>query len=267
MERENRLYRPLDITERSLESVIQVGNLFVRPKEIQRHLGRYAQRFVSYTGEDIYQFQHLGTATGIKYRGKYLTISTEHQRKLGAEGRLGIFASTGQSVITPSRIWQVEPRDHSGTEDNLDFAIYEFEPQNHPNLMVTSQFFEISENYGISSTAKQKTLNIGYPTVLQNVDYYAGEVDLILAANSVELTERTNSDDIYTFRTQNPDRYFSDGMSGSPVFAVVKNNDIFYVKWLGIVIRGGQNSRVGRVIDAKFIIRTIDRETFNSPPR
>ncbi len=256
------LLKHFGITGYALETAIQIGSLWVRPKELQMHLGRYAQRFVSCNDDEVYQFQHIGSASGIKYRGRYFVISTEHQRKLGSEGQVGIVCDPGQSVITPSIMWTVETTDQDEREDNLDFVIYEFEPSKYPYRTLTSQFFEVNENTGVTASVGKVALNLGYPTRLQNVDYYMGEVDLLLVSSFVELVEKTTTDDVYVIRTVAEDRYIEDGMSGSPVFEVVRENGVFRVKWLGIVVRGGMESRYGRVISADFITRQMNRVVF-----
>ncbi|MDF2371370.1 MAG: hypothetical protein P1V21_11310 [Rhizobiaceae bacterium] len=257
------LLKHLGITGYALETAIQVGPLWVRPKELQKHLGRYAQRFVNCNEDEIYQFQHLGSATGIQHRGRYFVISTDHQRKLGTDGQLGIVCDPGQSVITPSRMWIIESADQDSREDSFDFVVYEFEPEKYPHRPLTSQFFEISQNSGVASSVGKIALNLGYPTRLQNVDYYMGEVDLVVVSSFVELVDKTTSEGVYLFRTVAEDRFIEDGMSGSPLFEVVRDNRIFRVKWLGIVVRGGERSRYGRVISADFIIRQIDRVAFS----
>lgn len=248
----------LGITGYSLETAIQVGQMFVRGNELQNHLARYAQRFVNVTDDDVYQFQHLGTATGIRYRGRYFVISTEHQRKLGELGKLGIVCDPGQSVITPSKTWTLNLPEGSERDDNFDFAIYEFEPTAYPHRMLSSQFFEVGIDSGIVAPVGKIALNVGYPTRLQNIHYYEDEVDLLVAVNFVKLVEKTSSDNVFLFQTVNKDRFFEDGMSGSPVFELVRDSNGFRVKWLGVVIRGGKKSRHGRVICADFIINHIN---------
>ncbi len=265
MQGHSNLLKYLGIIGITLETAIQVGPLFVRPKELQKHLGRYALRFVNCTGDDVYQFQHLGSASGIKYRGRYFAISSDHQRKLGETGQLGIVCDPGQSVITPSTMWTIDVSEENEREDNLDFTIYEFDPSQYPHRTLTSQFLEVAQGIGIAAEVGKIALNLGYPTRLQNVDYHNGAVDLIVTSSFVELVEKTTSDDVYVFRTVAEDRYFEDGMSGSPVFEVVRDEGVFRVKWLGIVIRGGEESRFGRVISSDFIVRQIDRATLESP--
>ena len=256
------LLRCLGITGYTLESSIQVGPLLIRPSELQKHLGRYAQRFVNSTDDDVYQFQHLGSATGIKYRGRFFVVSTDHQRLLGDTGKLGIVCDPGQSVVTPGTMWTVNTPDEITREDDLDFCIYEFLPSDHPDLQLPSQFLAIDRESGISGKVGKIALNIGYPTRLQNVDYYAGDVNLVVTSSYVTLVEKANSGDVYVFETVAEDRYFEDGMSGSPIFEVVREHGAFGVKWLGIVVRGGAHSRRGRVISASFITRQIDRAIF-----
>lgn len=253
----------LGITGYSLETSIRIGSLWVRPKEIQAHLGRYAQRFVSLNDDDVYQFQHLGSASAIKYRGRYFVISTDHQLKLGRIGQIGVLCGLGHVVITPNLMWTVETRFGDERDDNLDFAIYEFDPEDYKIPSIASQFFEVDIRAGIASSVGKIVIVIGYPTRLQNIDYYDGKVDLLLVSSFVELVELTSSRYVYTFRTLAEDRFIEDGMSGSPVFEVVHENEIFQVKWLGIVVRGGKQSQYGRVICADFILRQIDRFAFS----
>ena len=115
---------------------------------------------------------------------------------------------------------------------------------------------------GVANSVGKIALNLGYPTRLQNVDYYMGEVDLLVVSSFVELVRKTSSEGVYLFRTIAEDRFIEDGMSGSPVFEVVRDNGVFQIKWLGIVVRGGEKSRYGRVISADFIIRQIDKVAF-----
>jgi hypothetical protein len=159
-------------------------------------------------------------------------------------------------------MWTIEMPQEIEREDAHDFAIYEFEPSNYSNRALTSQFFETGEDSGVAASVGRIALNLGYPTRLQNVDYYNSEVDLLVVSSFVELLEKTTSGDVFTFRTLAEDRFFEDGMSGSPVFEVIRDN-CFRVKWLGIVVRGGEKSRKGRVISADFIVRQIDKVAFS----
>lgn len=257
------LLKKLGVTGYTLETSIKVGSLWIRSSEIQRHLARYAQRFVNSTGDETYQFQHLGTAAGIKYRGRYFVVTTEHQRKLGTSGQLGIFCDPGQSVVTPSRNWIITPGDNQEREDNLDFSIYEFEPSKYPHRTLTTQFFEVGQSSGITDEIGTMIFALGYPTRLQNVDYYEGKVDLLVVSSVVQLVEQTTTEHVYTFRTLSEDRFLEEGMSGSPVFEIVRESGKFGVRWLGIVVRGGTGSRFGRVISADFILQQIDAAAFS----
>ncbi|MDF1668327.1 MAG: hypothetical protein P1U83_01830 [Roseovarius sp.] len=252
------LLQHFGITGYSVKSAIQVGSMFVRAKELQIHLGRYAQRFVNCTGDDVYQFQHLGTATGIKYRGRHFVISTDHQRRHGELGELGIVCDPGQSVITPSAMWTLNLPSEVEREDMHDFVVYEFEPEKYPDRNISSQFFEIGKDSGVKASVGKVALNLGYPTRLQNIDYYEGSVDLIVVSNFVKLIEKTSSENVFLFQTVSDDRFFEDGTSGSPVFEVVHDDAGFRVVWLGIVVRGGDQSRFGRVISADFIVQQLE---------
>ncbi len=162
-------------------------------------------------------------------------------------------------------MWTVDVPEEIEREENLDFTIYEFDPSQYPHRTLTSQFLEVSHDNGIAAEVGKIALNLGYPTRLQNVDYHNGVVDLLVVSSFVELVEKTTSEDVYLFRTVGEDRYFEDGMSGSPVFEVIRDQGEFRVKWLGIVIRGGEESRFGRVINSDFIFRQIDRAAFENP--
>ncbi len=177
----------LGITGTSLATSIKVGDLFVRPKELQKHLGRYAQRFVSYRDDNVYEFQHIGTATGIRYRGRHFAISTDHQRRLGADGKLGIVCDPGQSMITPSFMRTLNFPNEADREDQHDFTVLEYEPEKYPNRQLSSQFFRVDFDSGVGQAVGRIALNLGYPTRLQNVDYHQRRVDLLVVSSYVEL--------------------------------------------------------------------------------
>ncbi len=252
------LLRLLGITGTSLATSIKVGDLFVRPKELQKHLGRYAQRFVSYRDDNVYEFQHIGTATGIRYRGRHFAISTDHQRRLGADGKLGIVCDPGQSMITPSFMRTLNFPNEADREDQHDFTVLEYEPEKYPNRQLSSQFFRVDFDSGVGQAVGRIALNLGYPTRLQNVDYHQRRVDLLVVSSYVELIGKTSSENVFQFKTVAEDRYFEDGMSESPLFEVYKGQDGFQVRLLGIVVRGGAKSRFGRVVSADYILRQID---------
>lgn len=264
MQNYSHLLKQLGIVGASLETSIRIGELYVRPNEIQKHLARYALRFVNCTDDEVYQFQHIGTAAGIKYRGRFFAISTEHQRVQGEVGKIGVVCDPGQSVVTPSRMWTIQCHDDLEREDDLDFTIFEFEPKKYEHRSLWSQFVPVFPKDSFSSEAESLALTLGYPTRLQNVDYFGGEVDLLVVSNFVKYEGATSTDGVLIFKTLSEDRYFEDGTSGSPVFMLGERNDEFAVKWLGIVVRGGKESRFGRVIDSDLICQHMDRTVFGA---
>jgi|GEM_PF-2822734 len=253
------LLRELGISGYSLRSAIQVGPLFVSPNEIESHLGRYVHRLVSETDDETYQFQHLGSATGIKYRGKHFIISTNHQRVIGAEGKIGILLVDPSVAITPCTMWTPEQAE---IEDGHDFTIFRFDPRNYDIQSLESQFVDIGTDFGVNVPQEQIAVTIGYPTSYQNIDYYDGNVNLVAVSCTVELLRLTSTKDVYEFRTLSDDRMIEDGFSGAPVFEIESRNQSFRIRWVGVVVRGGQNSRFGRMIDSTSIVKQIDKVVF-----
>lgn len=243
-------------------NAIRVNSIYVRPNDLQKRLGQLVHRFVSVNDDDLYQFQHIGTATGLRYRGRYFIVATDHQRRLGTHAKWGIVDYSGTRVITASNAWLFTHIDETSVEENLDFCVLEFEPAKSTDRLLTTKFLMIDRECGVGKKVGRIALNIGFPSRLQTVDYYGGEVNLVLSSNFVELVNRTESNDVFAFRTVSAERYFEDGMSGSPLFEMMEGEEGFWIKWLGIVIRGGPESRVGRAIDARFILKEIDRMAF-----
>lgn len=256
------LLRNLGITGYSLTVSVKVNSLWVRPKALQSHLGRYAHRFVKYTGDEVYQFQHIGTATGIKYRGRYFVISTYHQHEVGEKEGLGIYVFPENCVVIPGKKWIFNGPLVEGRDDCYDFVIYEYQLQNHNISHFPSKFFAVDENNSIGDFDTDLSLMVGYPTRLQNIDYYEGDINLLLVSSSVRRQNETTEKDVWVFETQNSEHFFEDGTSGSPIFQIVRHEDMFKVNWLGLVIRGGEKSRFGRVIQAEFILEQIDKAVF-----
>ena len=156
-------------------------------------------------------------------------------------------------------MWIVDSFGNDDPDDCLDFSIFEYEPH---KIKTTIQFFNVFGHSEEIFSDKTIALNLGYPTRLQNVDYYGGNVDLIVSSNFVELLGPTQTKHVYKFRTISGDRFCEDGMSGSPVFEVRRVDQVFSVIWLGLVVRGGAYSRFGRLVSGSFILKTIDKAVF-----
>ena len=236
---------------------VRIGNFFVHPNHIQRYLGSYAQRFVNCSYDPIFQFSFLGTATGIKFRERYFTIAKNHQRKLGEDGRLGIICRDGESAASPRNMWPMNFLDEINREDEYDFIIYEFNLDDYVNGPNISQFFPVNSNDSSELEILDFALNLGFPYRLHDIDYLESKVDTVLVSNFVRFVEILDGG-ILRFMTLNEERFFEDGMSGSPVFGISNNNDIYQANWLGIVVRGGEKSRFGRVIPSSIILGIIE---------
>ena len=256
------LLKHLGIDGYFLKTAIKIGSFFVRPKDIQQHLSRYALRFVSLNDDSVYEAQHLGTAVGIKYRGRFFVVTTNHQRTLGTDGELGVLSGFEAKIVTPKTMWPIRLSEDQERDDRLDFILFELDPASYSVPSLASQFFEVASNNQSTELPDALALCIGFPTRLQIVDYYAGKVELLLASNYIEFIKGESSEDIHAFRTLSEDRFFEDGMSGAPVFDFLQKNGCFTVRWLGIVVRGGPGSRKGRIIDATFLTRQIERAAF-----
>lgn len=104
---------------------------------------------------------------------------------------------------------------------------------------------------------------LGYPTRLQNIDYYEGDINLLLVSSAVQRQKETTEKHVWVFETQNKEHFFEDGTSGSPIFQIVRDEGGFKINWIGLVIRGGEESRLGRVIASGFILEQIDKAVFD----
>lgn len=256
------LLRNLGITGYSLTTSVKVNSLWVRPNDLPSHLGRYAHRFVKHTEDEVYQFQHIGTATGIKYRGRNFVISTYHQHEVGEKEGLGILSLPENCFVTPSAKWTLDVPLGEGRDDCHDFVIYEYQLPNYSIPHFASQFFAVDENNAAGGINTDLSLMVGYPTRLQNIDYYEGDINLLIVSSSVQKQNETTEKNVWVFETQNSKHFFEDGTSGSPIFQIVRHEGIFKVNWLGLVIRGGKKSRFGRVILSDFILEQIDKAVF-----
>lgn len=261
----SQLISRLGVMGYTLQTSTLINGLWIQPNEIQKHLSRYAQRFICDNECDKYQFAHLGTATGIKIDGRYITISTNHQRKLGTDGKLGIICDPGKSAVLPHRMWIIKSSSDIGIDDDFDWCAYEFEPEQYGHRQLSSQFFNVgNDEVGIQGRSGSFALNLGFPQSLQNIDYYEDIVALTIASNVVEIIGKTSTDNVYHFKTLSEDRLFEDGMSGSPVFEIYRSSNLFKVRWLGVVVRGGRKSRIGRVICANHIVNHLRKQFASS---
>lgn len=240
---------------------VKVGGIYILPNDVQNYFGNFAQRFVNFTHHEVFQFQFLGTATGIRYRGRYFTISTNHQKNLGDHGQLGILCHDGKSAAAPKAMWPITFLNEVVRPDEYDFVIYEYELEDYDNGPTAQQFFPVTSNESFRIDTRTLCLNLGYPTRLQNVDYNEGVVENLLSSNFVKFIGNIESN-ILGFQTINSERFFEDGMSGSPIIGLIEKSGIIEATWLGIVIRGADFSQNGRAISSRKILNTFDKILF-----
>ena len=254
------LLKTLGIWGVKKELFVCINGVYVSPKDIQSHLGRYSHCLVHDNQDETYQFQHLGTSVGIQYRSRFYLISSSHQFKLAGSDRIGFIDRNNSEAVFPCAIGTLNTTIAKSDSDNSDFIIYEYRPSDYSLTNFTSHFIKVAKTSSATKKYDGALLAFGYPTSRQVVDYYNRQVDMKLTAFCFEHKGETKDSGIHEFELTNDkeDEYVEDGMSGAPIFEIYMANEGFTVKWRALIIRGGDNSKSARAISADRILTAID---------
>ena len=125
---ENFLLKTLGIWGAKKELFVCVNDVYVSPKDIQSHLGRYSHCLVHDNQDETYQFQHLGTSVGIQYRSRFYLISSSHQFDLAETDCIGFIDRNNREAVFPCAIGTPNTTIAKSGSDHSDFFIYEYKP-------------------------------------------------------------------------------------------------------------------------------------------
>lgn len=228
---------------------VSINGTYVPFKNAPDTMHRFVRPALFSTGDELFELRFFGTAFLGSYRGWRFAISTAHQTEVAsgappAEKFVVVVKSGDQNLAVPPsnlHIPVIENPTHQSLRD-LTFFEYGHEPARTVHLDLTNVYWSDAEDVavdysfliGYPSTSTIIDLDPDDPTRLSNFTMRWIRQDLEAAEPQLLDTEHRNI--FVKHERSTRDSIDPDGLSGSPVFSIVRygDNDRF-VRFDGIV--------------------------------
>lgn len=225
-----------------LELSVRVGKLYVPGASVQQFLGKYCVNLFVWTHDDIHKIQLVGTASPLLFRGHYLLVSSSHQLRDVCLQDVCLLYPDGSSAVTNSGVRAFNLNGTNLETDAFDIAAFEFtEPiREHPTLI--RSFFDFSAlPPDINSDNILSFVISGYPSSKQRYELEERNHLGTVKSNLIALPDGQPEDySLLRAKFVEPLDFDPDGLSGAPVFAIIKEGDSTAAYFAGIVLRAGK---------------------------
>jgi hypothetical protein len=247
------------------ESAVRIGNLWVTGRQVETAVARYTKQLFCLTHHVDYPYAFLGSATAVRYRNRSFLVWCRHQTKEYDPNDVTIPIEAGKVLISGSRFLFIEPNDSNKDEDFADLCAMEFPIEKYDSVNLDSWFFPLMGSECWRGNEDAQFFLFGYPTVLRTVDYEAPHVDVKQIVTSGRYHHASAAQHVHCIEMTRTETFAADGLSGGPVYQLVRGKDGYYVGLAGIMMRGGDASEFIHFVDARFLVSLLDNVCNTGP--
>ena len=238
------------IVERMSKLSVELNGIIWPGTAVEKVLARYAFNLFVHNDDPTYKISLLGSATAVRFRGRYLLLATQHQL-VGTElERISMMSDDGEVAITSGGVRSYRM---SSETDAFDLIAFDFTEPCAARPDLRPRFFDLTRiPPNVVDKAIIAFLLTGYPFKDQRYEVHETN-QLGLARRLVTcLPESQPSDDaLLSVRSTTPLPHDPDGMSGGSAFVVQESNGQFDAYFAGIIVRGGRE--IFHVIKAGYV--------------
>ncbi len=234
---------------------VNVNGLIIPGRSVQSVLARHAFNLFVANDDEVFRVSLVGSATAVRYRGREILLTTQHQLKGVDESRVAMLTDSGSHSITSGGRRGYRPHPDSDAHDIVAFNFTE-PCRDRPEMK--KRFFDLR-------SAPPNTLNVhvlamllaGYPSSDQVYELHENN-HLGLAQLQVACLpdSQPNDEALLTVKAVPPLKQHPDGMSGGAAFVIQWENGRPKAYFAGIIIRGGKE--LFRILKAGFVIAFLD---------
>ncbi|CAN7587327.1 hypothetical protein LJR016_004342 [Devosia sp. LjRoot16] len=208
-------------------------------RSLDKALGRYA--FNIFIGDDNpkYPITLRGTGTGLRFRGRYLLLCTQHQLVGVDRQRVGMLTEDGGQFVTSGGMRHFSP---SGDTDAYDLIAFDFTEPADAYPEFRSRFHNFApkrmppDPLGFLVTGCP--FNDQLYDVAENNHIGLARRQVVCALDDDEPSDTS----LFRVLPDRPLNFNPDGMSGGSAFALVAGDEGLEVGFAGIVARGGSHA-------------------------
>jgi len=195
---------------------VDVNGLIIPGGSAQKVLARHAFNLIVHNDHETYKVSLMGSATAVRFKDKFLLLSTQHQLKGVNPEKIGMMKDDGSFLVTSGgfRSYKV-----STETDAFDIVSFDFSNPvaEHPDLK--KRFFELVDvPPDIPTVNIMAFLLTGFPSEKQTYELEDRNHLGVAKLNIVCLPDGQPSDPaLLRVRAQDPLKISPDGMSGGSV--------------------------------------------------
>ncbi len=246
---------------------VNLNGLIIPAKLIEDHLMQYCTSLGVLTGNEVYPIYIPGSATLIRYKGRYFMICTRHQLTDTPNFEdvcLLTPRADGQTNCTTSGGARWIKQGNEG--DHQQIVIFDFTEPCRENPELKPMFFDFRQQHpSMPADRIVAFITYGYLTTKAKFDYENGKIEQVRARVISRFVPPGADDALHIIEPISPLDFDPDGMSGGPAFCVVMENlDEFSVHLAGVTVRGS-STRL-RLIKAGAVQAMLDAVIHDPSP-
>jgi hypothetical protein len=238
---------------------VQIGDIWHSAWELENILQKFCKQIFTLTDDSQFPYCLMGSGATIKMAERHFLFCCRHQIRGYTPDKIAIPLSFETKIMSASSMRELAITDANRDDDTIDVAAFEYNVEDYgvPNL--ASEFLPIDDaRIWPSGTAKMPFMVFGYPSKRQLFE------EARIGARSIEVQAiydgATSSPHLHRVKVEKA--FDADGMSGGPVFYVGGAPGSFFVGFVGMVMRGGENSSYLHFMAADFLIQmALDSST------
>lgn len=244
---------------------LRIGKIWVRAGDLPESLSRFTRLVFCLTKLEDHPYSLRGSAASLKWRGQHLAFLCNHQIKGFEPGEVVVpLDQEGKVLVSGSTFMQMKPTDGYEAEEFGDLCAIHFRPGDYQNANVERAFFELLESDMWQGDRESTFIIYGYPTSLRNLEhaepsYCLSQIKVKQVVTAARYVRPSQALNVHVLEMQGTGNYSSDGLSGGPVFQLGQDARGFFCGFAGIVLRGGESSKLLHFLDARVVIQFMKR--------
>jgi hypothetical protein len=229
-----------NILDQFADHGVNVNGLIIPGRSIESVLASHVFNLVVNNNDDTFKLSLVGSATAVRYRGREILLTTQHQLRGIDESQVAMLTDSGGHIITSGgrRGYNLP---HADT-DAYDIVAFDFtEPcKDWPEL--TKRFFDLTGGSpNVLNVEILAMLLSGYPSSDQAYEIHENNHLGIVRRQIVCMPYSQPSDDaLLTVKAVRALDKHPDGMSGGSAFVIQIEHGQPRAYFAGIILRGGE---------------------------
>jgi hypothetical protein len=241
------------------ESAVRIGSLWVQGRHTETMLARYAKPIFCLTNFAGCPYSLVGSATAVRFREKCFLLWCRHQTREFGPDEVTIPIDAGKTLISGSRFLFIKVDDSNRDEEFTDLCAMEFIADNYGAANLEFSFFQLKGEECWTGNTDARFFVFGFPTDLRMVDYEKPHIDVRQVVSSGRYLRASHASAVHCLEMTRIHRFSADGLSGGPVFHLGRNKNGFFAGLAGIMMRGGNASEYIHFLDARFVVKLLER--------